>query len=116
MGPSLPASILLRTQLEEAKKERDGAKPLLDKIQAAEKRLRTCQKAVEAASDDGSRRQSSWTSVAADLPLAATTPARSQEVISSNLGSPCALRWRSSGSGWPRRRRRQPWLLQRHGH
>ena len=43
MGPSHPASILLRTQLEEAKKERDGAMPLLEKIQAAEKRLKTQQ-------------------------------------------------------------------------
>ena len=30
MGPSHPASILLRTQLEDAKKERDGAEPLLE--------------------------------------------------------------------------------------
>ena len=49
MGPSHPASILLRSQFEEAKKERDGAKLLLEKIQAAEKRLRTRQDAVEAA-------------------------------------------------------------------
>ena len=49
MGPSHPASILLRAQLEVAKKERDGAKPLLEKIQAAEMRLKTRQKAVEAA-------------------------------------------------------------------
>ena len=45
---SNPTSILLRTQLEEAKKECDGAKPLLEKIQAAEKRLKTRQEAVEA--------------------------------------------------------------------
>ena len=36
MEPSHPASILLRTQLEEAKKERDGAQPLLEKTRAAE--------------------------------------------------------------------------------
>ena len=80
IGPSHPATILLRTQLEEAKRERDGAKPLLEKIQAAEKRLKTRQKAVEAAiakrhqlqqslqaaweklsrNSHGSRTQSSW--------------------------------------------------------
>ena len=40
MGTLTSHVILLRTQLEEAKKERDGAKPLLEKIQAAEKRLK----------------------------------------------------------------------------
>ena len=59
MVPSHPASILLRTQLEEAKKERDGAKPLLEKIQAAEKRLKTRQKAVEAATAKGDQLQQS---------------------------------------------------------
>ena len=37
MGLSHPATILLRNQLEEAKKERDGAEPLLEKIQCSEK-------------------------------------------------------------------------------
>ena len=41
-------TILLRTQLEEMKKARDGAKPLLEKIQAAEKHLKTRQKAAQA--------------------------------------------------------------------
>ena len=50
MGPSHPASVLLRTALEEAKKARDGVKPSLEKIQSAEKRLRTHQKAVKGAS------------------------------------------------------------------
>ena len=49
MGPSHSASILLRSQLKEAKLERDGAKPLLEKILTAEKRLRTQRTAVEAA-------------------------------------------------------------------
>ena len=44
-----PSSVLLRTQQEIAMKERDGAKPQLDKTEAAEKRLRARQKAVEAA-------------------------------------------------------------------
>ena len=48
MGPSHPASMLLRTQLEKAKKQRDGASPFLEKIQAVEKCLTTRQKAVEA--------------------------------------------------------------------
>ena len=48
MGPSHPATFLLRTQLEEAKKERDDSKPLLE-IQALEKRLKKRQRAVEAA-------------------------------------------------------------------
>ena len=47
MGASHPASLLLRTQLEEAKTERDGAQPLLEKIQTAEKRFRARQKSVE---------------------------------------------------------------------
>ena len=66
--------------------------------------------------------------VAPDLPLAAATPVRSEEgprrlwklwlrsekTINSNFWSTCALRWRSSGSWWPRRRRSQPRLVQRH--
>ena len=75
MGPSHPATILLRTCLEEVKKGRHGTKPLLEKIQAAEKRLKARQRAVEATTAkrdqlqhslqasqercDGSRRQSS---------------------------------------------------------
>ena len=98
MGPSHPASILLRTQLQEAKKERHGAEPLLEKIQAAEKRLKARQKAVEASTAKREQLQHSLQAaqdelhealtlrrdqeaeimdpsaqVAADLPLAAAT-------------------------------------------
>ena len=104
MGPSLPASILVRTQLEEAKMERDGAEPLLEKIQAAEKPLKTHLDAVEALTAKRDHLQHSLQAaqdklheahslrreqeaelmdlrgqVAADLPLAAATPVRSEE-------------------------------------
>ena len=74
MGPSHPASVLLRTQLE----ERDGAKPLLEKIQAVEKRLRTRQKAVEASTAKRDQLQHSLHAAQDEL-HEALTPRREHE-------------------------------------
>ena len=114
MGPSHPASILLRTQLEEAKKERDGAKSLLEKIQAAEQRRprlrsetscstlckrlrRSCPKLSRC---DGSRWQlTCWWQrpyrcvLRKDARRSWKLWMRSQKAIRSNFRSTCAVRW-----------------------